>query len=174
MATSEDARAQLVGELLLAHRFTLAVADAASAGRLADVITDIPGGSAYFLGGIVPYDNASKTRLLGVPEALLSAHGAVSPEVAEAMARSVRDAFRADIGLASTGMLGPSGGTAEKPAGLAWLAIVGPTARVRVATSPPTTAATPTRPLSSTSRCRWSSTMLRNRMLPIRSTAWYD
>ena len=115
--------AEQVGARLRELRLTLAVADAASAGRLPDAITAVPGSSAYFLGALVPYDNASKVRLLRVRPETLARHGAVSAQAAEEMAAGVRDLFGADVGLATTGLLGPSGGSAEKPVGLVWAAV---------------------------------------------------
>ena len=83
------------------------------AGRL----TDLAGSSAYVLGGLVVYSNEAKTALAGVPAALIEAHGAVSPEVATALAAGARSRFGADIGIGITGIAGPGGGTPEKPVG---------------------------------------------------------
>ena len=93
---------------------TLATAESCTGGLIAHMITAIPGVSPYYLGGVVSYANQAKTDLLGVPPALIEAHGAVSPEVAAAMAEGVRKRLGADIGLSSTGVAGPSGGTARK------------------------------------------------------------
>ena len=97
--------------LLTDRGLTVAVADAAAVGRIADRLTGRPGASAFFLGGVEPYVNDPKVRLLGVGLDLLERHGSVSRPVARAMALGARNAFRADVGLAATGVLGPGGGT---------------------------------------------------------------
>jgi nicotinamide-nucleotide amidase len=101
---------------LLADR-RLALAESCSGGLMAARITNVPGASAYFAGGVVPYSNEAKTDLLGVDPALIEAHGAVSPEVAEAMALGALERFGADVAVAITGIAGPDGGTEEKPVG---------------------------------------------------------
>ncbi len=105
------------GQLLAERGKTIAVAESCTGGLIAQRITDNPGSSAYFLGGVVAYSNEAKTALLGVPTGLLEAHGAVSDEVARAMAEGVRQKFGADFGVATTGISGPDGGTPEKPVG---------------------------------------------------------
>ncbi|MGH7787099.1 MAG: competence/damage-inducible protein A, partial [Candidatus Binatia bacterium] len=107
----------VVGELLTARGATVAVAESCTGGLIGHRLTDVPGSSAYVLGGIVAYSNAVKQAQLGVPAETLAQHGAVSCETAEAMARGVRRALGAGVGLATTGIAGPSGGTAEKPVG---------------------------------------------------------
>ena len=102
---------------------TLAVAESCTGGLIAHRITRIPNVSPIFPGGVVSYANQIKTALLDVPESLLASHGAVSPEVAEAMALGVRLRFASDLGLAVTGVAGPSGGTPEKPVGLVYLGL---------------------------------------------------
>ncbi len=104
----------------------LAVAESCTGGRIAAAITAVPGASRRFLGGIVAYDNAVKQRQLGVPEETLERFGAVSEESALAMARGVRDRLHAQIGLATTGIAGPDGGSAEKPVGTLCVAIADP------------------------------------------------
>lgn len=96
----------------------LGLAESCSAGLLAARITDVPGASGYFAGGVVSYSNEAKRDLLGVDEGLLREHGAVSAEVAEAMAIGALDRFDADVAVAITGIAGPDGGTDEKPVGL--------------------------------------------------------
>jgi nicotinamide-nucleotide amidase len=96
---------------------TLAVAESCSAGLLAARITNLPGASAYFAGGVVAYADEAKARLLGVDPGLIEAHGAVSSEVAEAMSRGAMERFEADVAVSITGIAGPDGGTAEKPVG---------------------------------------------------------
>jgi nicotinamide-nucleotide amidase len=101
---------------LLSNR-TIAVAESESGGLLAGRLTLRPGSSQWFAGGVVSYSNESKTKLLGVDAKLISGHGAVSPEVAEAMADGALDRFDAGVACAITGIAGPDGGTEEKPVG---------------------------------------------------------
>ncbi len=108
---------------LAARGLTLATAESITGGGLADAIVRVPGASAVFRGGIVAYDNAIKTELLGVSDALLREHGAVSEEVARAMALGARERLGTDLALASTGIAGPTGATADKPVGLVWFAL---------------------------------------------------
>jgi nicotinamide-nucleotide amidase len=114
---------EVVGRLLRESGRTLAVAESCTAGMLGMHITRVPGSSSYFLGGILCYSNEAKTGLCGVPRELLQRYGAVSAEVAEAMASGVRESFHSSIGLSITGIAGPSGGTPEKPVGLVYTAI---------------------------------------------------
>ncbi len=107
---------------LLANR-RIATAESCTAGLLAARLTDPPGASDYVLGGCVAYANAAKTGLLGVDAALIAEHGAVSAEVAEAMAAGALDRFGADTAVAITGVAGPGGGTAEKPVGTVWFCV---------------------------------------------------
>ena len=119
----KDTMESVVGRLLLQHGQTVATAESCTGGLIAERFTDVPGSSAYFLGGVVSYSNAAKTALLGVSEELLEAHGAVSEPVVRAMAEGVRERFGSDFGVATSGISGPDGGTAEKPVGLVWIAI---------------------------------------------------
>jgi PncC family amidohydrolase len=111
------------GESLLAERRSVAVAESCTGGGVCEALTSVPGSSAYFLGGVVSYGNESKTRELGVPTDLIASLGAVSREVAEAMADGVAHRFGADIGIGTTGIAGPGGGTPEKPVGTVYVAI---------------------------------------------------
>jgi nicotinamide-nucleotide amidase len=111
-----------IAELLIEKRFTLAVAESCTGGLIGDRLTNIPGSSAFLLADIVAYSNAAKTAYLGVPDETIAAHGAVSKAAATAMAEGVRTTAGADIGLAVTGIAGPSGGSEEKPVGLVWIA----------------------------------------------------
>jgi nicotinamide-nucleotide amidase len=113
----------VVGRLLREHGRTIAVAESCTGGLVAERITEVPGASSYFAGGVVAYANAAKTALLGVPEATLAEHGAVSEAVARAMAEGARTRFAADFGVATTGISGPGGGSAEKPLGLVHVAL---------------------------------------------------
>jgi len=119
---------QEIGELLLARRWTLAVAESCSGGRAAHKIVSVPGASRYFLGGVAAYANDAKEDLLGVPPGLLECHGAVSEEVALAMAHGARRRFGASCAVAITGIAGPDGGTPEKPVGLVHVAAATPEA----------------------------------------------
>jgi nicotinamide-nucleotide amidase len=114
---SEDGRTidAQVAELLAGHR--LGLAESCSGGLLAARITDPPGASAYMAGSVVAYSNEAKVELLGVEEALIERHGAVSPEVAEAMAIGAIERFAADVAVSITGVAGPDGGSEEKPVG---------------------------------------------------------
>lgn len=109
---------EFVGGLLAERGKTLAIAESCTGGLAAELATRTPGSSRYFLGGAVTYANTAKTALLDVPAALIAEHGAVSPEVARAMAEGVRRRFGADFGLAFTGVAGPDGGSEQKPVGL--------------------------------------------------------
>lgn len=110
-----------IGQRLRQLGLTLAAAESCTGGLLSSQITDVAGSSDYFLGGVVTYANSAKAAILGIDPLALDSHGAVSPEVAAAMAHQVRRLFGADIGLAVTGIAGPGGGTAEKPVGLAYI-----------------------------------------------------
>lgn len=116
--------AKLLGTVLSASGKTLAVAESCTAGLLGGAVTSIPGSSLYFSGGVVAYGNSAKISLLGVPPDLISARGAVSREVALAMAEGVLSLFRADLAIAVTGIAGPGGGSRGKPVGTVWVAIV--------------------------------------------------
>ncbi len=123
---------EAVVEQLRAAGKTLAIAESCTGGLAGHRITNVPGSSAIFLGGVVAYANESKIRDLGVPAAAIEQFGAVSPETARAMAEGVRARFGADIGLGITGIAGPGGGSPEKPVGTVVIAIVsGDLARVR-------------------------------------------
>jgi nicotinamide-nucleotide amidase len=123
IAEGEEGLEQVVGRLLVERGRTLALAESCSGGLIASRLTDVPGSSRYLLAGLVTYSNASKVRELGVPRELIEQHGAVSEPVARAMAEGVRRASGADLGVATTGVAGPDGGSAEKPVGTLWLAL---------------------------------------------------
>ena len=114
---------QVVGGLLDLKRYTLAVAESCTGGLLAARVTDVPGSSKYFLQGVVAYSNEAKINLLGVPSKLLQEHGAVSAEVAEAMAIGVRRRAHSTIGVGITGIAGPDGGSETKPVGLVYIGL---------------------------------------------------
>jgi nicotinamide-nucleotide amidase len=113
----------VVGQMLAERGMTIAVAESCTGGLIATRMTNNPGSSAYFAGGVVAYSNAAKSELLGVPGAALEEHGAVSDPVVRAMAEGVRERFGVDIGIATTGISGPDGGTASKPVGLIHIAL---------------------------------------------------
>lgn len=112
-----------VAGLLRSSGLTLATAESCTGGMLAARITEIPGASDYMLGGLVVYANEAKTSLAGVPAELIERHGAVSEEVARALASGARTALGADLGVGITGVAGPGGGTEEKPVGLVWVSV---------------------------------------------------
>jgi nicotinamide-nucleotide amidase len=118
-----------VAAMLRQQGLTVAVAESCTGGLLAARLTDLPGSSDYARGGIVAYSNEVKIGLAGVPAELIEAHGAVSEEVALALAEGASRVLGADIGIGVTGIAGPGGGTEEKPVGLVWLALVGPQGR---------------------------------------------
>jgi nicotinamide-nucleotide amidase len=122
---SEDERtvAEIVLDLCRARGLRLATAESCTGGLVAVRLTDVPGSSDAFAGAVVAYDNTVKTRELGVPEPVLAEHGAVSAEVAVAMAAGVRERLGVDVGIAVTGVAGPGGGTPEKPVGLVHYAV---------------------------------------------------
>ena len=113
---------EVVGAILAARKLTIAVAESCTGGLIASRLTDVPGSSRYVERGVVSYSNAAKMELLGVPEEMLKAHGAVSEAVATAMAEGIRLRSRVDISIGVTGIAGPDGGTAEKPVGMVCIA----------------------------------------------------
>lgn len=117
----------VVGELLQQRGQTLATAESCTGGLIGKLMTDISGSSGYFLGGTVAYANEVKQEHLEVPADLLAAHGAVSEPVAAAMAEGARKRFGADWAVSTTGIAGPTGGTDEKPVGLVFVGLAGPT-----------------------------------------------
>jgi len=120
----DEALEHAVARLLMAAGKTVATAESCTGGLLAKTLTDVPGSSAYFIQGYITYSNRAKTALLGVPADLLELHGAVSGEVAEAMARGCRAAAGTDFALATTGIAGPDGGRPpERPVGLVYVAL---------------------------------------------------
>jgi nicotinamide-nucleotide amidase len=117
---------EVVGEQLVAKGWTIAVAESCTGGLLAKRLTDVPGSSRYVERGFVTYSNRSKVELLGVAQADLDTHGAVSAPVATAMARGARERAGADVGVGITGIAGPDGGTPEKPVGTVFIALATP------------------------------------------------
>jgi len=117
---------QVVGELLAARSETVATAESCTAGRIAAMITAVPGSSGWYLGGGVVYANAEKTRQCGVDPELIEREGAVSEPVARALAEGIRTRVGASWGIGVTGIAGPGGGSAEKPVGTVHIAVAGP------------------------------------------------
>ncbi|HEY4842290.1 MAG TPA: competence/damage-inducible protein A [Terriglobales bacterium] len=116
---------QIVSYLLQMRGMTLATAESCTGGMLAERITSLSGSSRYFLGGAVVYSNELKTQFANVPKALIDRHGAVSREVAAAMAEGIRKRCLASYGVGITGVAGPGGGTEQKPVGLVYIALAG-------------------------------------------------
>jgi len=125
-STSGESLEVAVGRMLRETGNSLAVAESCTSGMLAARITRVPGSSDYFLGGVLCYANTVKQSLCGVSAGLLEKHGAVSAEVAEALAQGIRRALNSSIGLSVTGIAGPGGGSAEKPVGLVHFGVAGP------------------------------------------------
>lgn len=130
---SRDGRSleEVVGDLLRARQWRIALAESCTGGLATSRLTDVPGSSDYVDRSMVAYSNTSKSELLDVPESLIAEHGAVSEPVAEAMARSVRERARVDVGVGITGIAGPTGGSEAKPVGTVCIAVVTSVAQVR-------------------------------------------
>jgi len=123
---------QKVGRLLIKNNLTLAIAESCTGGLIAHRITNVPGSSNYFERGFVVYSNRAKTESLGVSPGLLKKHGAVSRQVARAMAIGARRASGTSVGLGVTGIAGPISDESKKPVGLVYIAVAGPTGSTRV------------------------------------------
>ena len=117
------ARAERLQATCLDRGLTVATAESCTGGLVAAALTSIPGSSGYVLGGLVSYADGIKRDLLGVDEALLAGHGAVSAQVARAMATGARKRFGADLAVSVTGIAGPDGGSAAKPVGLTYVGV---------------------------------------------------
>lgn len=124
-ALEQESLSAGVAALLKSRGLTLATAESCTGGLIAHIVTQLPGSSEYFMGSVVSYSNEIKTRVLKVPEEILSRHGAVSPQTAAAMLKGVLDLTGADVGIATTGIAGPTGGSDEKPVGMVWIAAGG-------------------------------------------------
>ena len=112
-----------LGALVRERGLTLATAESCTGGNIAHLVTSVPGSSAYFLGSVVAYDNRIKSGILGVDPALIEEKGAVSREVAEAMARGVQALMGSDTSISTSGIAGPGGGTGDKPVGTTWITV---------------------------------------------------
>ena len=115
--------AEKLGNLLTARTWTLAVAESCTGGLLASKITDVPGSSTYFLGGMIAYSNSSKIEILGVPTDTIQKFGAVSDRAAIGMAVGILNNFGCDFAIAITGITGPTGGSEAKPVGTVFIAV---------------------------------------------------
>ncbi len=120
-AVGEIELEEVIGKLLAERKLTVSVAESCTGGLIADRITNVSGSSNYFERGIITYSNKSKMVELGVPSEMIKQHGAVSKQVAEAMAFGIRTKSNTDIGIATTGIAGPTGGSVDKPVGLVWI-----------------------------------------------------
>ncbi len=130
---SQDIRLEArIGTLLNQQQQTVSTAESCTGGLIAHRISNIPGSSAYFYGGLVSYDNSIKSDMLNVPTSLLETVGAVSEEVARSMALNIRQLMHTDYGLSVTGIAGPGGGTAQKPVGLTYIGLALPNDEVIV------------------------------------------
>ena len=126
MAEGLVALAERLQGICLGRGITVALAESCTGGLVASTITAVPGSSGYFVGGVVSYSNGAKESLLGVPPATLAAHGAVSAQVAKAMAIGARARFETTLAVAVTGIAGPDGGSEEKPVGLTYVGLADP------------------------------------------------
>jgi PncC family amidohydrolase len=115
--------AERVADVLGSRALTLATAESCTGGLVGHVLTEVPGSSAWYAGGAIVYSDDLKHRLAGVPHELLRVHGAVSAEVAEALARGIRERLGTDLGISVTGIAGPGGATPTKPVGLVYVAV---------------------------------------------------
>lgn len=127
----EERLEETVGRLLAAREWSLAVAESCTGGLIAHTVTNVPGSSAYFERAVVAYSNEAKTELLGVPTEMLEREGAVSADVARAMAEGMRSLADASVAVSATGIAGPAGGTPDKPVGLVYVALAGPGGETR-------------------------------------------
>ncbi|MBL7914119.1 MAG: competence/damage-inducible protein A [Bacteroidia bacterium] len=123
---NDDTPEKIVGKLLIEKNQTLAVAESCTGGYISHLITSVPGSSTYYIGSTISYANEVKTRFLGVSQEVIADKGAVSEEVAKAMAEGVRSTLGSTWALSTTGIAGPGGGTADKPVGTVWIGLAGP------------------------------------------------
>jgi len=119
----DESPEKLIGKLLSDRQLTLATAESCTGGHIAHLITSVPGSSRYFIGSVVAYSNEIKERILGISKETLQKHGAVSEVVVEEMALGVKNLYQTDFAIATSGIAGPDGGTAEKPVGTTWIAV---------------------------------------------------
>jgi PncC family amidohydrolase len=117
---------ETIAQILVRQNSTIMVAESATGGLIQHFLTEIPGSSSFFLGGVVAYSDDLKQRLLQVPESVIQRHGAVSEETVAAMANGIRLLLRTDYGLATSGIAGPTGARPKKPVGLVHIAVSHP------------------------------------------------
>lgn len=127
IAETDESPEVIVGRLLTERHQTIATAESCTGGKLASLLSKHPGSSAFYYGSVISYDNSVKEHMLGVPADLIKAHGVVSEEVVRMMAESVRKQLGTDYAIATSGIAGPSGGSAQKPVGTVWMAWATPT-----------------------------------------------
>ena len=120
---NEESLEMVIGKLLTSKGQSVCTAESCTGGKIAHLITSIPGSSAYFKGSVIAYDNSVKSGLLGVPEEIINNHGAVSKETVEMVAIGARKLFKTDFAVATSGIAGPDGGTSEKPVGTVWIGV---------------------------------------------------
>lgn len=128
--TGDTSIAAALGALLVERNLTVGTAESCTGGYIAHLITAVPGSSRYFEGAMLTYSNRLKHELLGVPEAYFEEYGAVSEQVVRAMAEGARKALGVDLVVATSGIMGPDGGTEEKPVGTVWMAVSGPSGTI--------------------------------------------
>lgn len=117
---------ETLGRTLLEEHSTISTAESCTSGLVGKLLTNVSGSSEYYMGGVISYSNDVKHRVLGVPQDMLDAHGAVSEQVAKAMAEGARTVGQTTYAVSTTGIAGPGGGTREKPVGLVWFGVTGP------------------------------------------------
>ena len=117
------AKAEKLVAVLKEQNRTLGIAESCTGGTISALLTSVPGASEYFLGSVTSYANQVKTNVLGVPESIIAAHGAVSSECVAAMADGVRRLTGSDFAVATSGIAGPGGGSNDKPVGLVWIGV---------------------------------------------------
>lgn len=122
-AENEESFESVIGKLLRKKKKTICTAESCTGGRIANMITSVPGSSSYFKGSIIAYDNSVKTQLLGVLKEIIASDGAVSEQVIIQMAEGIRRLFNTDFAVATSGIAGPDGGTELKPVGTVWIAV---------------------------------------------------
>lgn len=112
-----------IHKFLIRFKKTIAVAESCTGGQLSNLLTQIPGSSQYFISGVVAYSNKAKETILKIPHPIIAGYGAVSKDVANLMAKSIRKIAKTDFGIGITGIAGPTGGTPNKPVGTVFIAI---------------------------------------------------
>jgi nicotinamide-nucleotide amidase len=119
----EDSIGKLIGKMLADRGLTISVAESCTGGLIGSIITDVPGSSRYFLGGIIAYSNQSKMEILNVSPRTIAEHGTVSGQTVQEMAGGIKRLFNSHLGLAVTGIAGPEGGSREKPVGTVFIGL---------------------------------------------------